>query len=461
MSSKNGSDTRSQTKKMVFNVYKFIKDLSKQDIILPSMFAQSLKVTAEACGLSERTVRRICKEGKDGLTLEDAVQVQGPTFKSPRKTYRRSKPLTELDDFDADIVRRTVHEFYDRGEYPTALTILTEVRKKCAWEGSMWSMRSLLKNLKFSFKKCNDGRKFLMERNDIVALRCTFLRKICTLREQKDTRPIVYLDETWINQNHSRSRIWQNAEETAGLKVPTGKGGRLIICHAGSAKYGFVNDSKLIFRANVSNFESDYHTSMNAEVFKNWFISMLNHLEEPSVIVMDNASYHSMLMDNFPKSNSRKAVVEEWLKNKNVDFSPQERLSELRERVKKLIPKYKRYELDEIALQMGHEVIRLPPYHCQYNPIELIWAQVKAEVAKNNNTFKMADVEKLAHAAIDAVTQNDWKKCVEHAEKIQNEDNEKEILRDISLEPIIITLEEDDSDWGDEENDDDIIDEEC
>ncbi|XP_025407310.1 uncharacterized protein LOC112681259, partial [Sipha flava] len=243
-----------------------------------------------------------------------------------------------------------------------------------------------------------------MERNDIVALRCTFLRKICTLREQKGTRPIVYLDETSINQNHSR----QNDEETAGLKVPTGKGGRLIICHAGSAKYGFVNDSKLIFRANVGNFESDYHTSMNADVFRNWFILMLNHLEEPSVIVMDNASYHSMLMDNFPKSNSRKAFIEEWLKNKNVNFSPQERLSELRERVKKLVPTYKRYELDEIALQMGHEVIRLPPYHCQYNPIELIWAQVKAEVAKKNNSFKMADVEKLAHAAIDAVTQNDW-----------------------------------------------------
>ena len=108
----------------------------------------------------------------------------------------------------------------------------------------------------------------------------------------------------------------------------------------------------------------------------------LNHLEEPSVIVMDNASYHSTLKDNFPKSNSRKIVVEEWLKNKNIEFSPQERLSELRERVKQLIPTYKRYELDEIALEKGHEVITLPPYHCQYNPIELIWAQVKGEVAK-------------------------------------------------------------------------------
>lgn len=57
---------------------------------------------------------------------------------------------------------------------------------------------------------------------------------------------------------------------------------------------------------------------------------------------------------------------------------------------------------------MDHEVIRLPPYHCQYNPIELIWAKVKGEVAKNNNTFKMTDVEKLAHVAMDAVTQEDW-----------------------------------------------------
>jgi len=49
---------------------------------------------------------------------------------------------------------------------------------------------------------------------------------------------------------------------------------------------------------------------------------------------------------------------------------------------------------------MGHEVIRLPPYHCQYNPIELIWAQVKGEVVTKNSTFKIADVEKLMHEAI-------------------------------------------------------------
>jgi len=68
-----------------------------------------------------------------------------------------------------------------------------------------------------------------------------------------------------------------------------------------------------------------------------------------------------------------------------------------------------------IAFEMGHKVIRLPPHHCKYNPIELIWAQVKGQVAKLNNTFKMVDIERLTHKALDVVT-IDWKKCVCHAE---------------------------------------------
>lgn len=71
-------------------------------------------------------------------------------------------------------------------------------------------MKRLLVKLKFLYKKCNDGRKFLMERYDIVALRCEFLRTMCTLRQNNDSRPVLYLDENWVNQNHSRHRIWQN-----------------------------------------------------------------------------------------------------------------------------------------------------------------------------------------------------------------------------------------------------------
>ncbi|KAL4126389.1 hypothetical protein QTP88_010611 [Uroleucon formosanum] len=166
---------------------------------------------------------------------------------------------------------------------------------------------------------------------------------------------------------------------------------------------------------------------------------------------MNNAPYHSMLVNNYPKCNARKAEVQEWLKNQNINFLPFETLAELRERVNLLKPTFKKYELDEIASSMGHEVVRLPPYHCQYNPIELIWAQVKGEVAKNNSTFKMVDVERLTHEALDLVSKSDWEKCVKHAETIQDEDYQ-EILIDSVLEPVIITFQTDDSDFSNDED---------
>ncbi|XP_025407521.1 uncharacterized protein LOC112681484 [Sipha flava] len=174
------------------------------------------------------------------------------------------------------------------------------------------------------------------------------------------------------------------------------------------------------------------------------------------VIEMGNAPYHSMLEDNFPKSNARKADIQEWLNKKNIDFSPLETVAELRERVKVLIPTEKKYELDELALKMGHEVVRLPPYHCQYNPIEIIWAQVKGQVASKNTTFKMADVEKLMHEAIDSVKKENWVNCVRHAERIQDEDYQKEKHREVILEPIILTIRPGDSSSDDDDEEDDI-----
>lgn len=250
-----------------------------------------------------------------------------------------------------------------------------------------------------------------MERNDIVAMRVKFLRKMHDLRQNNDTRPVVYVDETWVNQNHTRGTIWQNPENTEGLKVPTGKGNRIIICQAGSSAFGFVKGAKLIFPCK-SGSNIDYHSQMNSTIFKKWFIEMMQNLQEPCVIVMDNCPYPSVRVQNYPKANDNKATVQKWLTENNIEFAPFETFSELKERIKFFKPKDKMYELDEIALQMGHEVIRLPPYHCQYNPIELIWAQVKGDIANKNNNFKIAEVEKLANIVIESVTLDNWKRCV-------------------------------------------------
>ena len=75
------------------------------------------------------------------------------------------------------------------------------------------------------------------------------------------------------------------------------------------------------------------------------------------------------------------------------------------------------YAVDTIIHSQGHRVIRLPPYHCDLNPIELIWAQVKNNVASNNSTFTLENIKKLTDKALKAVTKEDWQKAIRHIEK--------------------------------------------
>jgi hypothetical protein len=56
------------------------------------------------------------------------------------------------------------------------------------------------------------------------------------------------------------------------------------------------------------------------------------------------------------------------------------------------------YKTDKIANLHGHEVIRTLVRHCELNPIELIWAQVKGFVAKNNTTLRLKDVKVIVKA---------------------------------------------------------------
>ena len=53
---------------------------------------------------------------------------------------------------------------------------------------------------------------------------------------------------------------------------------------------------------------------------------------------------------------------------------------------------------------IGHEVVRLPVAHCELNPIELAWAQVKAYVRDHNRQFTLTEVERLVHEGFQVVT---------------------------------------------------------
>nr|CAD7615153.1 unnamed protein product [Timema genevievae] len=83
----------------------------------------------------------------------------------------------------------------------------------------------------------------------------------------------------------------------------------------------------------------------------------------------------------------------------------------------------KRYKIDEMVRECGHQVLRLPPYHCQYNSLELVWS-----------------------------------KNVDHTEKIINDDWAREMKMDASEnQPFIIQIGDNESDSDDDDDDEEVL----
>ena len=64
--------------------------------------------------------------------------------------------------------------------------------------------------------------------------------------------------------------------------------------HAGG-RNGFVKNAGLVYSSKAKPKASDdYHGDMNGSIFRKWFTEkLLPNLDKPTVIIMDNASYHS------------------------------------------------------------------------------------------------------------------------------------------------------------------------
>lgn len=170
---------------------------------------------------------------------------------------------------------------------------------------------------------------------------------------------------------------------------------------------------------------------------------------------MDNASYHSRRLARLPTCAWRKAEIVDWLESKNIDHNPNMIKRQLLEIARLHKSAYNKYVVDEMARERGITVLRLPPYHCELNPIELIWAQLKGYVARHNTTFKLNDVKVLLQEAVESITANSWTKCIEHVLKEEQKMWDLDVHIDNTIEPIIITLGADSGSESESDSDND------
>jgi hypothetical protein len=70
---------------------------------------------------------------------------------------------------------------------------------------------------------------------------------------------------------------------------------------------------------------------------------------------------------------------------------------------------------------------------------------VRSYVAEKNTTFKMANVQKFTREAVHDIQASACVSCVQHTEKLQDDDFKRQISRDVILEPVVRNFGESDS----------------
>ncbi|KAL4101220.1 hypothetical protein QTP88_021240 [Uroleucon formosanum] len=210
----------------------------------------------------------------------------------------------------------------------------------------------ILKDLQFEYVKKNRNSA-LLEREDLISLRRNYLLKIKHYRAQN--RPIYYLDETWVNAGETHSRTWVDTTVastrdahlrglTTGQKAPSGKGKRLIVLHIGSSD-DFVPGGLLCFESKTNS--AYYHDEMNGDTFYEWFVKTLPLLKPNAIIVMDNASYHSVKKQKIPVRSWKKQAIIDWLESKDVIVTYPIVKNDLMKKVYKIKKHHDTYVIDE------------------------------------------------------------------------------------------------------------------
>ncbi len=351
----------------------------------------SVQKVANALGFGITTVKRILADYNRGIDFG----VMEQEFKG--------RPQRLLSDSIQTVVRDYIRKANKEGAYIT-LEMLCEHLSGVAPEKE-FSVRTLGRALDrwgFTFGKGVRTQR-LKEKDHVVAARKRYLRRKIANRkgEEGTVRPEVYLDESYVNKNHSKDFVWYYDDDGPWIQKPTGKGERLIIMNA-ITKDGWIPGAKVTFKSTRKT--GDYHGQMNQGMFTKWFKEkLLANIPDNSLIIMDNASCHNILSPlSAPTPSCKKENIQSWLERNSIPVKEDCLKAELVEILAKVGPQ-PTYILDEIAGEQGHEILRTPPYHPELQPIETCWGIVKNEIARNCD-FTMENLILQLEKAFDKVT---------------------------------------------------------
>jgi hypothetical protein len=185
---------------------------------------------------------------------------------------------------------------------------------------------------------------------------------------------------------------------------------------------------------------------------------------------MDNASYHTRNLIPMPTQNSRYDDMTVFCDEIGIKYPIERTTSDQRVRdwiqkdafwrywVKPHVEKLPTmYAAEAIASEFEVEILRLPPYHCFFNPIEMAWGVVKGHVAKKNSCEKVAKklelVKELLNDSLNAVQKETFINWIRHAKDKEELYRKADAVQVDRVQPLVISNDDDTSDEDDEDED--------
>ncbi|KAK3909641.1 Protein FAM243B [Frankliniella fusca] len=372
-----------------------------------------------------------------------------------------------------DSVIRIIHRLYRGKISPTIDEILEQVRRDHPdFPYKRTQLYKLLNEMGFHYETL-DKRLVIKNTEKMRHLRSVYLRRIADLRAQGYV--VVYLDETWYDTHDVKKKGFtdRSIRCVLPLTVPS-RGQRIIIVHAGSEE-GFIDGALFLACKNIKDAMADYHSEMNAGIFEEFISTRLlprivdKFPGQRCAIVMDNAFYHSRLVPErkIPTTSSTKGDLLRFITAHGIpvpepqlpNVAPGERAprrrrqannDELLAAIRAAVVQrgiQQAYVVDELVAAQGHVVVRLPPCHCELNPIERAWSSLKRKVRRRNTNPKLgASVVALIRQMERRVTPANWRNW---CRKVRALEDAYRVAP--NHEPVIADLAEDsDVDSGDD-----------
>lgn len=278
------------------------------------------------------------------------------------------------------------------------------------------SFKHGMTKLGYILKETIDGKKILIENAEQRFERYNYLNKIKKIRVN-NTTPIVYIDERIINLDCKCER----------LNMPN----------------GLLPDSSLFFHAITREglLNGLFSNQASEEDFNKWIIDiLLNHLQTPSIIVMDKSPIHGAYVDTCSITRySTKNEMLKWLISNNIPCTSNIARPELFELVRMNRREMKEYKIDRIIKSHGHEVLRLPDGFPELNMADVLWNSI-TEANSITKLHAQNSLQFLQNTIMDMLPSINKKKWHDFEKTLVMKENDIHMI-DVAIENIIQNYE--------------------